>query len=96
MFPSFAQTVWRVSFLLEKLIQGTTLVVLCRLAHWWAGALPGAPVLCSLPRRAAPQERRNPMAALKGFLFCLCLCVMSAYKANSGLSEEGNGGGGAG
>lgn len=89
MFPSFAKTVWRVSFLPEKLIWGTTLVVLCRLAYWWAGLLPRAPVLFSLPPRAAPQERRNPVAALKGVFFCLCLCVMGAYKANSGPSEEG-------
>ncbi|XP_059702367.1 beta-1,3-N-acetylglucosaminyltransferase manic fringe isoform X3 [Haemorhous mexicanus] len=65
MFPSFAQAVWRVSFLLEKLMQGTPLVVLCRLAHCWAGAFPRALVLFSLPCRAAPQERRNPVAALK-------------------------------
>lgn len=69
MFPSFAKTVWRVSFLLEKLMWGITLVVLCRLAYWWAGVLPRGPVLFSLPRRAAPQERRNPVAALKVVCF---------------------------
>ena len=48
---------------------GTTLVVLCRLAYWWADVLPRAWVLVSLPHRAAPQERRNPVASLKGWVF---------------------------
>lgn len=45
---------------------GTTLAVLCRLAYWRAEVLPRARVLLSLPRRAAPRERRNPVAAPKG------------------------------
>lgn len=41
----------------------------CRLAYWWAEVLPRAQVLLFLPRRAAPRDRKNPVAAHKGWVF---------------------------
>lgn len=101
MFPPFAKArVWRVSFLLEELMWGTTLAVLWRLAYWWAEVLPRAPVLLSLPRRAAPQERRNPGAAPKGccwgFFLPLPVCDGHLEDKIQASAKKGDGGGGIG